>query len=587
MLFQKTLPVALGLLALPLSAAPVHLVDEKPVEIRTVSPGVFQVDFGKVAFGNLRLEAPSGANGNVTVHFGEALKKGRIDRKPPGTVRYSKADIALDGKSTVIAAPPADERNTQKGDASTPPAVLTPAEWGVVTPFRWVEIEGWPGELTADQITRQAGFQVNWDDDAASFSCSDDTLNRIWDLCRYSIKATTFAGIYIDGDRERIPYEADTYLNQLSAYTTNTDVEMSRETFDWLMKHPTWPTEWAFHMIFMARADWRHTGDTAWLSKRYESLKPKLQPDRIGPDGLMKSNEAQQKRDDIIDWPKGERDGFVFTPVNTVVNAFYLQALADMAELARALGKEGEAADFEARAEKGRIAFQEKLFDTESGLYRDGVGTDHTSLHANVFPLAFGLVPPPDRERIGRWLAGRGMKCSVYVAQYLLEGLFENHLGAEALGLITADTSRSWRGMLESGATITWEAWDVKSKRNLDWNHAWGAAPANILPRFVLGARPLTPGWKSAKISPNPGDLKSAEGKVPTPRGAIMVGWKNGATFDLTLTLPAGMSAKLDLPAGDASGGVFVNGRQIPATRVGSRWHVDGDLTGSVVLQVK
>lgn len=36
-------------------SAPVHLVDEVPVEIRTVAPGVFLVDFGRVAFGNLRL----------------------------------------------------------------------------------------------------------------------------------------------------------------------------------------------------------------------------------------------------------------------------------------------------------------------------------------------------------------------------------------------------------------------------------------------------------------------------------------------------------------------------------------------------
>ena len=34
-------------------------------------------------------------------------------------------------------------------------------------------------------------------------------------------------------------------------------------------------------------------------------------------------------------WPAGERDGFVFTPVSTVVNAFHLRALALIAEQPR------------------------------------------------------------------------------------------------------------------------------------------------------------------------------------------------------------------------------------------------------------
>ena len=68
----------------------------------------------------------------------------------------------------------------------------------------------------------------------------------------------------------------------------------------------------------------------------------------------------------------------------------------------------------------------------------------------------------------------------------------------KALSLITAPTDRSWRHMVESGATITWEAWDHKYKPNQDWNHAWGAAPANLLPRYLLGAASATPGW--AKI---------------------------------------------------------------------------------------
>lgn len=565
-----------------LPAAPVHLVDQAPVKITTAAPGVLLVDFGRVAYGNLQLTPPANTTVNITVHFGEAFADGRVNRKPPGTVRYATTKLTLDGAKPIIAAPPRDGRNTGQ-----PAAILTPPEWGVVMPFRWVEIEGWPGELTSGQIVRRAAFATTWDDAAASFKSSDDMLNQIWELCRYSIKATTFAGVYVDGDRERIPYEADAYINQLGHYGTDHDVQMARDTYDRLMQYPTWPTEWAFHMIFMAHADWRHTGDTAWLAPRFEALKSKLLQERAGPDGLLVSNEAQRKRTDIVDWPAKERDGFSFQPVNTVVNAFYLRSLGLMTEMAKALNKEKEATDYAERERVGRAAFQVKLFDVSRGIYRDGVGTDHASQHANFFPLAFGLVPAEHRTSVTEFVAKRGMACSVYAAQYLLEGLFQNEAAFDALALITAPNDRSWRHMIESGTTITWEAWDQKYKPNQDWNHAWGAAPANLLPRFVLGAQPLTPGWHRVVIRPHPGKLGFAEGKIPTPRGPLLVNWKNENAFKLALKLPEGVKAKLELPAAKDSSGVFIGGKPVKAKRDGSRWLIDEDIAGTVSVEVK
>jgi hypothetical protein len=179
------------------------------------------------------------------------------------------------------------------------------------------------------------------------------------------------------------------------------------------------------------------------------------------------------------------------------------------------------------------------------------------------------------------------MACSVYPAQYLLEGLFEHGDGAQALSLITAPTDRSWRHMADSGTTITWEAWDQKYKPNQDWNHAWGAAPANLLPRFVLGARPLAPGWRRARIRPNPGALTHAAGKVPTPLGPVQIAWASEPNFTLRLTMPPGMSAQVELPAKAGSRGVFSGAAPIRATRSDARWVLDDDVTGSITLEVR
>ena len=253
---------------------------------------------------------------------------------------------------------------------------------------------------------------------------------------------------------------------------------------------------------------------------------------------------------------------------------------------ARALHRDADAADYIARERVARKAFQKILFDSVRGIYRDGEGTNHASLHANLFPLAFGLVPETNRAQVAQWLADRGMACSVYAAQYLMEGLFENDCATPAMALMTAPNDRSWKHMVESGTTISWEAWDQRYKPNQDWNHAWGAAPANLLPRYVLGVQPLAPGWSRALIRPNPGSLKHAEGKVPTPLGPVLVHWEASDIFKLTVTLPPAMSAQVEIPAGENSR-VFVDGKPARAQRRGAWWILDQQITGAALIETK
>ncbi|MDB4766487.1 family 78 glycoside hydrolase catalytic domain [bacterium] len=566
----------------------VSLTEQEPVSINRIDDNTTLIDFGKVAFGNVVMLDPEG-QGTAKVHFGEKLKDDRIDRKPPGTVRYGVTSIPLGKQQGRRVVPtPVNRRNVQQAGKmnANPPAVLTPAKWKSVMPFRWIEIEGVEKDYSFESIRRRAAYCSTWNDDASAFECSDETLNRIWDLCKYSIKATTFAGVYVDGDRERIPYEADAYLNQLSHYATDDDVTMAARTFDWLMENGTWPTEWAPHMVFMAHAQWMHSGDIQWLKQRYELLKTKTLLNRSAEDGLVRSGPLDQTRHDIVDWPKKERDGFVFTEVNTVVNAFHIAALEQMAEMAEAVGKQKEADAFSARSDLAKAAFQKTFFDDAAGIYRDGVGTDHSSIHANLFPLAFDLIPDEKKIEVIAWLEQKDMQCSVYAAQYFLEGLFTNGSDVKALELITADGDRSWKHMVNSGTTISWEAWEMKYKPNQDWNHAWGAAPANLLPRFVLGVRPAAPGWTKAHIGPYPGKLQFARGNVPTPKGPIKIDWTMNTNFQLKLELPDGVSAQVDLPAAAAATGVLANDQPIEATKEGDRWIVK-EVVGNVTLETK
>jgi hypothetical protein len=354
---------------------------------------------------------------------------------------------------------------------------------------------------------------------------------------------------------------------------------MAQQTIEWFMRKPTWPTEWQQHVALLFWEDYMYTGNTELVEKYYEQLKHKTLMALENEEGLISTHskklngelmaslgfaDTTQRLRDIVDWPpaqkdtgwklpkdwqQGERDGFVFMPFNTVINSFYYKNLMIMAEFARLLNKTSDELDFRFRAGRTKKAINEKMFNKTGGFYNDGIGTDHGSVHANMLPLAFGIVPDEYRESVVKHVKSRGMGCSVYGAQFLLDGLYNAGAADYALELMTATHDRSWWNMIKVGSTITMEAWDMKYKPNSDWNHAWGAAPANIIQRQLWGITPKTPGFGIVQVRPQLGSLKYSTITVPTIRGQIKGEFKkvNNGLTQYFIELPANMIGEFSI----------------------------------------
>lgn len=540
----------------------------KPVKTELLKDGSLFIDFGKAAFGTIVIASPEKTD-SVTIHLGEKLDdRERIDRNPPGTIRYRciKKKISKGEKKCRIVIPH-DERNTGEN------AILMPDYIGEVMPFRYAEIEN-AGDIDSDSIY-QVAVNYPFDDNAALFESSDRVLNAVWDICKYSIKATTFCGVYVDGDRERIPYEGDSYINQLGHYCTDHEYDFARYSHEYMIQKPTWCTEWHMHSVMMAYMDYMYSGGTKSLSFFYDELCVKTLIDFAREDGLISVDPELRtpamekrlephfqsgiiKRDirDVMDWPPGsfsdggtgERDNHEMMPFNTVTNAFHAHTLKLMSEISQVLGRIKEYKYFDECYQKVTKRINDILFSKSTGIYIDGEGSEHSSLHSNMFMLAFDLVPENRKQRVIDFVKSRGMACSVYGAQHLLDALYLNGESDYALELMTAQHDRSWWNMIEAGSTITLEAWDIKYKNNLDWNHAWGAAPANIIPRYVAGVRPLKAGFKKTLIQPQPGNLESFDAKIPTPMGPVIVKWEK-KSGRLDITAPNQMEVKISPPA--------------------------------------
>jgi alpha-L-rhamnosidase len=561
-----------------------------PLEIKQIGSDHYFIDFGKTFFGTLIIRSRLSQENKLVVHLGEKLAGPlQIDRDPGGSIRYQKVEVKrlLKDELTTIELPP-NKRN------ANPPAILLPDSFGIVMPFRYCELENLQLPVEDIEIWLKA-YHYSFNDHASFFTSSDTILNAIWDLCKHTLKASSFTGYYIDGDRERIPYEADAFINQLSHYCVDSVYSPARRTNAYFMDHPTWPTEWLLHTVFLFYYDYLYTGDRYILEENYELLKLKTLMDLERDDGLISSvllqgnsvlksalgfSDPDIQIRDIVDWPpaqkdtgwklateEGERDGYEFKAINTVVNAFYYHNLQLMEIIAEKLGKTEDANMFQEKGASVYASINQTLFDPLRGIYMDGEGSEHASLHANMFPLAFDLVPEEHQERVVNFIKSRGMACSVYGAQYLLEGLYKYGEAEYATRLITDTTGdRNWWNMIRAGSTMTLEAWDLKYKPNLDWNHAWGTAPANMITRYIWGITPAEPGFTSAQIRPQLDGLSFSRIKVPTKKGIILASYRRSKNQEIfEIELPAGMGGQFILePALD---GIQLNGKNIPVDK--------------------
>ena len=493
-----------------LVATPTARVERRlvpPVTVESLPSGRYLVDYGRTWVGGLRLAVAHPTE--VEIRYG-LVRDGADD-----VLWRTSAGNAYRDRWSLVGGAPAET-------------------WGMRV-FRHVAIDGLPDGMGAADLCASA--YVYPDDDEAAFRSGDAALDQIWALCRHTLLATN-GNLYVDSwEREREPYEADTYLQLLAGATVSADSTLARYSLDYLLRRRTWPTEWPLYLPLAVRVAVEASGDLQWADEVYERVRGLLPEQWLDhATGLVRKdfgNDGSHSAvdHDIVDWPMSERDGFVFSPYNTVVNALAAKAYEDVAVLAGWLGRDADAAWCAGRARGLGAAMRRLLWDESAGAFRDGLRAggrpiDHHAAHATLFPLGCG-VAGQHSARATETLGKRGMACSVYAAAFLLQGLFDADRPDLALGLLTGGGLRSYRSMLDagSGSGSTMEAWHVSLKPNTTYSHPWAAHPVAVLARGLFGIRPTSPGYSTFDVRLRLGPLEWAEITVPTVRGPIHVAY--------------------------------------------------------------
>ena len=294
---------------------------------------------------------------------------------------------------------------------------------------------------------------------------------------------------------------------------------------------------------------WLFSGDTRWLKKNWASIRGIMTwlADQVGTNGLMSG----------------------VGPLATMMssNAHYYGCLGQAAQMASAVGDTASAAAYATRAPAFGENVNSLLFNRAAGMYSasttqpgvfDEIGNGYALLYGlpaldpsiNVATLAANLT---------KALAGPKGPCESSSA-VPAGNIAPYEVGWEVLGRLTAGQSQGaldlirqvWGLMLpENTPYYSGACWEYVAQTGLpglgpgtSLAHGWSSGATPALSMYVLGGRPLTPGYKTFLVEPQPGDLGWASGRMPTPEGPIAIDWTANAHA------AAGFSLKVDVPPG-------------------------------------
>jgi len=140
--------------------------------------------------------------------------------------------------------------------------------------------------------------------------------------------------------------------------------------------------------------------------------------------------------------------------------------------------------------------------------------------------IANNLVPPEKLPVLWKTLSA-GTLTPATSSSFIFAMELMMNCSPEARKTFDARLMEEYRPMLEGGATSLWEtragSHDMDGCGSLC--HAWSAIATAYCGRYLLGVRPLAPGFRKAAIKIYPGHLTHASGSVPTPHGFIDVRW--------------------------------------------------------------
>jgi len=531
---------------------PVRVIESlHPVDSWTAPSGRTIVDFGQNMSGVLRVDVPPVAGQAITFRHAEVLEDDELGMRPLRNAAATDV-IVTDGRA---------------GRTWTPSFTMHG--------FRYVDVDGWPGEFDPASLS----VDVCHTDMAemGAFDCSDGMLKRLHENVRWSAKGN-FVSVPTDCPQrdERLGWTGDL---QVFAPTASFLFDCRSMLRSWLADLAADQSDdgrvpivvpalrnvtadipfagWSDAAVIVPWVLYERFGDVDVLEKQYESMVAWVDAvrDMSAPDGLWRMGQLG----DWLDPSTSPDNPFAGRTDGTLVGcAYQVHVLNLMTEIARILGRGDDEAAFGERAAQVRDAFRAEYVTPNGRVMSD-------SPAAYSMAICFGLLDGAEVDVAGarlrelvsadRWCIGTGflgtpLVCDALVAAGGIDDAFK---------LLTQTECPSWLYPVTMGATTVWERWDsmlpdgsINPGEMTSFNHYAFGAVADFLHRRVAGLAPAEPGYRVMEVRPLVGGgLTSASARHRSAHGEMSTAWTRvGERFTLTVVVPDGCEAVVGLPDG-------------------------------------
>jgi len=465
--------------------------------------------------------------------------------------------------------------------------------------FRYVEVVASHG-VKVDQLT---GVVFNTDaPETITFESSNPTLARLWQNAVWSLRGNLMSVPTDCPQRsERFGWLGDAaafwptavYLMDLRNFTgkwlqdlrdaqddirrsnmpgaTPTDPEERPDStvvgcFPSLMLPPgagCGGPGWSDAGVLVPYAAYHQYGDTAMVRAHWASMDAYMQfIARNNPDALWTVHAGGYG-----DWypadpsqPTGKR---------LIATAFWAADALAMRDMARGLGDRAAEARYDSLYTRIRTAFAQRFISANGEVGEktegssDAAGQLLAGQTSDVLALRYGLVPDSLRAKVTQHLLDNIAHHDGHLATgflgtpRLLPVLSEQGQDEAAYALLLQHGTPSWFGMIDDGATTMWEKWDgMKQPERTSFNHYSYGAVVEWLVKYAVGIGQDTSSSAFTRIvirpHPDPkGRITHLGARYRSPVGEISSAWTMDPavhTFVLTVTLPAGTHARVDVP---------------------------------------
>jgi len=499
----------------------------RPVKVTEPKPGVFVFDIGQNIAGWARLSVSGPAGTQVKLRYGERLyADGTLDTENISMFTYQwefQTDTyILNGQGRQFWEP----RFVYHG-------------------FRYVELTGFPGRPTADNLLAKV-VHTSFER-AGSFECSNRLLNRIQQATLWSY-VSNFHGYPTDcPHREKNGWTGDAHLaaeaglydfDAAAAYTKWMDDFADEQCPDGelpgIIPTPGWgygrwnSAAWSSAYFLIPWYVYEYCGDERILTGHYEGLQAYVELLRSRAQGHIVNASLRS-------------------------TSYYYVDVKILAEAARLLGDSKEAGRYARLAADIRRAFN-KTFYRGDGVYGDG---SQRSLSAALYQ---GLVPKQERMRVADNLNADIEKrlwhidASPVGTKHIFNALTQNGRAETAYRIATQTSPPSYGDWIERGATTLWEDWAGKSSHN----HIFYGDISAWFYKALAGINPdpAGAGFKRIIIRPNiVGDLQWVRAEHDCMYGRIESAWRrDGDGLVMELLIPANTTATVYVPTSDAQG---------------------------------